>query len=508
MPLLTTLVSFNGTDGKTPGDRVIADAAGDLFGTTAAGGANGDGAVFEIVKTGGSYASTPTILTSFSDFGAGTYAESGLIADAAGDLFGEITPGGVNFAGAVFEIVKTNGSFASTPVILASFNGTNGRYPYGDLIADAAGNLFGTTTAGGANDDGSVFELVNNGGSYTLNTLASFTGATYPNGLIADAAGDLIGTTQEGGANNDGTVFEIAKTGGGYASTPTILVSFNGTNGANPGASVIADAAGDIFGTTGGGGANGDGTVFEIAKTGGGYAGTPTTLVSFNFTNGQFPSGALLADAAGDLFGTTVSGGANNDGTIFEIAKTGGSYAGTPTTLVNFNGTNGSGSQATLTADAAGNLFGNTDYGGANGDGTAFELTNSGFQVVSIAGTVAGQTVTDQSTIAPFSSVTIADVNSGQNETVTVTLSAAVNGTLSNLGGGGYNANTGVYTDTGTAAAVTAALDGLVFTPTAHQVAGGQTITTTFRRRATINESRGIRFTLVEAAHERAQMER
>jgi uncharacterized repeat protein (TIGR03803 family) len=103
----------------------------------------------------------------------------------------------------------------------------------------------------------------------------------------------------------------------------TTLVSFNGSNGAGPVAGLIADAAGDLFGTTYLGGANGDGTVFEIAKTGSGYASTPTTLFSFNGTNGTNPVSSLIADAAGDLFGTTLYGGANNGGTVFELSDTG-----------------------------------------------------------------------------------------------------------------------------------------------------------------------------------------
>ena len=117
---------------------------------------------------------------------------------------------------------------------LVNFNGADGRYPYGGLIADAAGDLFGTTTAvGGASGDGLVFELVKNGGeNYTLNTLASFNVASYPSGLIADFAGDLFGETQKGGSNNDGTVFELVNSSGSYALT--ILLSFNGSNGSSP----------------------------------------------------------------------------------------------------------------------------------------------------------------------------------------------------------------------------------------------------------------------------------
>jgi uncharacterized repeat protein (TIGR03803 family) len=147
--------------------------------------------------------------------------------------------------------------------------------------------------------------------SNSFTTLVSFNGANglYPYaGLIADAAGDLFGTTVEGGANNDGTVFEIAKTGAGYASTTTILASFNGTDGLHPLTGLIADAAGDLFGTTEQG-ANGVGSVFEIAKTGDGYASTPITVASFNRANGLYPYDILIADASGDLFGTTLEGG-------------------------------------------------------------------------------------------------------------------------------------------------------------------------------------------------------
>jgi uncharacterized repeat protein (TIGR03803 family) len=158
-------------------------------------------------------------------------------------------------------------------------------------------------------------------------------------GLIADANGNLFGTTIIGGsgagAHNRGTVFEIAKTATGYAITPTTLVSFcsltNCADGANPAARLIADVDGNLFGTTYGGGGNGVGTVFEIVKTTRGYASTPTTLVSF--TDGANPLAGLIADTDGNLFGTTYGGGANGVGTVFEIVKTTRGYASTPTTL-------------------------------------------------------------------------------------------------------------------------------------------------------------------------------
>ncbi len=280
----------------------------------------------------------------------------------------------------MFEIAKVGGTYASMPTTLVNFDGNNGADPASDLLADAAGNLFGTTLGGGANGDGTVFEIAKVGGTYAgmPTTLVNFdgnNGASPWSSLIADSVGNLFGTTQSGGTDGDGTVFEIAKGDGTYASTPTTVVSFNGINGTAPQAGLIADAAGNLFGTTLRGGANGDGTVFEIAKAGGSYASTPTTLVSFNRANGGFPLGALIADGAGNLFGTTTQGGTNGDGTVFEIAKVGATYASTPTTLVNFDGNNGANPYAGLIADAAGNLFGTTAAGGADGFGTVFELS-------------------------------------------------------------------------------------------------------------------------------------
>src|SRR5262249_53704792 len=142
------------------------------------------------------------------------------------------------------------------------------------------------------------------------------------------------------GAYDGGTVFEIAKTAHGYASTRTTLVNFNpnGTDGYHPAAGLIADAHGDLFGTTLAGGANGYGTVFEIVKTVHGYASSPTTLVSFNGANGALPFASLIADAHGDLFGTTASGGANGRGTVFEITCSG--FIPPTTTIIRGNDDN------------------------------------------------------------------------------------------------------------------------------------------------------------------------
>ena len=353
---LTTLVNFLlEATGGNPYAGLILDADGNLFGTTRFGGAYGGGTVFEVAKTAAGYTGGLAILSNFfcpaqtvpcTD---GQQPQAGLIADADGNLFGTTRFGGIYGAGftapsgfgTVFEVAKTAAgypsTYGSTPTTLVSFNNADGAFPLAGLIADTRGNFFGTTSGGGA--------------------------------------------------NGAGTVFEIARTAGGYANTPTVLVSFNGTDGASPQAGLIADARGNLFGTTGAGGANGAGTVFEITRTAGGYAGTPAILVSFNGANGANPVAGLIADARGNLFGTTGAGGAHGQGTVFEIAKTRRGYADTPTTLYSFCAkspadglcNDGANPVAGLIADADGNLFGTTRVGGLNGEGTVYELTGSGF---------------------------------------------------------------------------------------------------------------------------------
>ena len=377
----TVLAVFNGTDGSQSLGGLIEDAAGDLFGTTEVGGASNVGVVFEIAKSGSTYAA-PVVLASFNKTG-GWQPDGNLVLDATGDLFGATYTGGANDCGAVFEIAKTSSGYASQPSFLASFNLTDGSGPIGGLVTDSAGDLFGDTVGGGANDDGVVFEIVNTASGYasTPTVLASLVRADgYPqqNGMLLDASGDLFGTASLGGANGDGTVYEIAKTGSGYASTPMVLISFNWSDGNGPASNLIMDASGDLFGTTDAGGANGDGVVFEIAKTSSGYASTPTVLASFNGSDGYASYAGLLMDAAGDLFGTTNAGGANHDGVIFEIAKTSAGYNSTPIVLANLSYASGDLPYDALIADAAGDLLGTTaNGGGVGGEGTVLELLNT-----------------------------------------------------------------------------------------------------------------------------------
>ena len=217
--------------------------------------------------------------------------------------------------------------------VLHSFNnnGTDGYEPYfGSLIFDAAGKLYGTTTTGGTSGDGTVFELTpTGGGGWTEQVLYSFGNTpdgAYANAVpIFDAAGNLYGTTSEGGTNRDGTVFELMPAGGG-SWTETLLHSFNnnGTDGFLPNAGLIFDAAGNLYGTTYYGGAgggcqpNGCGTVVELTPTAGG-GWTEQVLFSFNGTDGAIPVAGLIFDATGKVYGTTTEGGTLNAGTVFEL---------------------------------------------------------------------------------------------------------------------------------------------------------------------------------------------
>ena len=197
-------------------------------------------------------------------------------------------------------------------------------------------------------------------------------------------------------------------------------------------------------------------------------------LASFNGADGAYADSGLIMDAAGNLFGTTAGGGANDDGTVFEIVKTGAGYASTPIVLASFDGANGIGPLASLIVNAAGDLFGTTAGGGANGGGTVFEITNSGFVVAPVIAppTITGAVANQQGFLIPthlFGSVVIGDVNVGQQETITVTSSTAVpfglNGVLydPHAATDGSHYARGVYTVTGSASAVTADLRGLLF---------------------------------------------
>src|ERR1017187_704147 len=382
----TVLHSFNnnGTDGYEPLAGLIFDAAGNLYGTTYVGGSYGYGTAFELTPAGGG-TWNEKVLYSFASGSTAFYLTSGLIFDGAGNLYGT-TLGGQG--GSVFELTPTAGGGWTEKVLHSFGNGTDGEDPQAGLIFDAAGNLYGTTIAGGTYGGGTAFELTPAaGGGWTEQVLLNFDGTDgqHPYGaLIFDAAGNLYGTTSYGGTYDYGTVFELTPAaGGGW--TETVLHNFNdnGTDGYWPYAGLIFDAVGNLYGTTYGGGVytsctNGSflgcGTVFELTPTAGG-GWTEKVLHSFgNGTDGEDPQAGLIFDAAGNLYGTTIAGGTYGGGTAFELTPAAGG-GWTEQVLLNFDGTDGQHPYGALIFDAAGNLYGTTSYGGTYDYGTVFELT-------------------------------------------------------------------------------------------------------------------------------------
>jgi uncharacterized repeat protein (TIGR03803 family) len=352
---LTALASFNGTNGDTPAGGATIDANGNLFGTAYLGGTSSNGTVWELAKG----ASTITALASFNGTN-GSLPVASVTFDANGNLFGTAQGGGTSFNGTVWELAKG----ASTITALASFSGTNGAGPSAGVTFDANGDLFGTAGQGGTSGNGTVWELAK--GSSTITALASFNGTSGvgPSGVTFDTNGNLFGTAALGGTSNAGTVWELAK----GSSTITALASFNNTNGRFPESGATFDANGNLFGTAAGGGADPNGTVWELAKG----SSTITALASFfNLSNGALPSGSVIFDANGNLFGTALLGGANSRGTVWELAK----GSSTITALASFNGTNGTNPQGAVTFDANGNLFGAANGGGTSNHGTVWEVS-------------------------------------------------------------------------------------------------------------------------------------
>lgn len=301
----TVLYSFTGgADGGYPqvNGVLLRGSAGNLYGTTNAGGTSNCGVVFKLAPDG-----TETVLHTFTGMLDGCNPQSGLIRDAAGNFYGTARTSSSD--GVVFTIT-TAGVFTT----LYSFTGgADGGQPYGDLVFDPAGNLYGTTTLGGASNKGVIFKLTPAGQE---SVLYSFTGGAdggTPVGLTRDSSGNLYGMTQAGGLGN-GVVFKLSSSG-----VYTVLHPFTGTDGQFPTASPTRDPAGNLYGTTLFGGANGDGVVFKLRSD-----GTYTVLHSFTGgADGSRPFGGDLiwtpsAALSATLYGS-ASGVGSSNGVLFSL---------------------------------------------------------------------------------------------------------------------------------------------------------------------------------------------
>jgi uncharacterized repeat protein (TIGR03803 family) len=349
-----TLHSFTGgSDGGFPYAGLTRDPAGNLYGTTS-GGPVGLGTVFKIDTS-----NNQTVLHSFIGGSDGTYPRAGLTRDAAGNLYGTTWRGGSSGAGTVFKIDTSNHE-----TVLYSFTGgSDGGFPYAGLTRDPAGNLYGTTVQGGSSGAGTVFKIDTSNYETVLHSFTGGSDGGYPYaGLTWDASGNLYGTTVQGGSSGYGTVFKIDT-----SNNETVLYSFiAGSDGAQPEADLIMDAAGNLYGTTMSGGSVGLGTVFKIDTS-----NHETVLYSFTGgSDGAYPQAGLIRDASGNLYGTTTGGGSGGSGIVFKIDT---SY--NETVLYSFTGgSDGAQPEAGLIMDALGNLYGTTYQGGASYGGTLFEL--------------------------------------------------------------------------------------------------------------------------------------
>jgi len=367
-----TLYRFKGAkDGASPVAGLIFDQAGNLYGTTYAGGAYNSGTVFKLTpRSSGGW--SERVLYSFTSIYEGRPMAS-LIVDAAGNLYGTTTGGYCT----VFKLTrKPDGIWKESVLYNAGAGGS-----LGGLIFDQAGNLYGTT-AQGDSGWGSVFELIPNAnGSWTEKTLDTFKDGKrgrYPRaGLIFDQAGNLYGTTI-GGGGGCGIVFEL-KPGSDGSWSEKVLYAFRcGKDGQEPFGAVMFDAAGNLYGTTAYGGGYFGGIAFELTPN---TDGTWTKSLIHGFgKHGEQPHGGLVFDAAGNLYGTTVEGGHLDDcgygcGVVFKLtAETDGIWP--EKELHSFNdGKDGAYPDAGLIFDAAGNLYGTTAGDGTTTFGSVFEIT-------------------------------------------------------------------------------------------------------------------------------------
>jgi uncharacterized repeat protein (TIGR03803 family) len=400
----TKLHTFTGgNDGSYPYANLVGDAAGNLYGTAQIGGVDGEGTVFKLSpESDGKWKFT--VLYTFTGGVDGAQPLGSLVFDAAGNAYSTTAGGGANGQGVVFELspsAKPGKPWDET--VLYSFQGgADGALPFGGLVFDAAGNLYGTTSVGGvlhtgcapAKGCGTIYKLspAANGG-WQETVIHRFTdafneGAEPLAGLVFDAAGNLYGTTYEGGNNllcngfGCGTVFELEPNAKGRWNLKT-LIDFKVKNGALLRAGITLSGPNLLYGATLYGGLYNDGTVFSMTKNSAGHWVLGTSY-SFSGLNGLHPYGRLAIDGAGNLYGTAYQGGANDSGAVFQIITNSSGW--TENDLFDFS-VNGSGfgfnPLDSVFLDGSGNLFltvnqgGNLKYCQPNaGCGTVIELNS------------------------------------------------------------------------------------------------------------------------------------
>jgi uncharacterized repeat protein (TIGR03803 family) len=359
-----TLHSFTGADGSKSFAGLLQGKNGNLYGTTYFGGAKNDGEVFQITAAGK--------LTTLHSFGGadGEYSYAAPVQGPDGNFYGTTYLGGSKGDGTIFKMTPS-GALTT----LHSFGGADGSQPLAGLAAGSDGNFYGTTNLGGSHGAGSVFKITPSGQFTILYSFCSKAacadGQSSFAGLIQATDGNLYGTTLGGGTQGHGTVFKITK--GGALSTLYSFCSQSGcVDGEFPQTGLVQASNGNLYGTTILGGAYGSGTIFELT-----LGGALTTLYSAcsqsGCPDGNYLYAPLVQAKDGNLYGIMQIGGAHNSGTIFQIT-----LSGALTTLYSFCSqpacADGQYPAAGLVQAANGNLYGTTADGGAHGDGTVFSI--------------------------------------------------------------------------------------------------------------------------------------
>jgi uncharacterized repeat protein (TIGR03803 family) len=355
---------FSGeADGANPLNGLMISASGVMYGTANYGGAYDNGALFSFSD------GKLTRIHSFAGGEDGAHPQSFLIEDKSGNLYGTTSAGGGYGDGTVFRITGT------TETVLYSFGSHlhDGSAPQAGLVMDSAGNLYGTTTAGGTLGHGTVFMLVRGTNStFTEKILHNFgadsDGSAPVAGVTLAPNGNLYGTTSEGGAYGYGAVFELKKAG---SWSETILHSFENLNdGATPYAGLIAGPSGTLFGAATDGGGQGGGTVFKLTPSSGKWTFAVLTSIPGWGVSGSFRN--LMFDGSNTIYATTHCDGDDRSGTVYKLSLVDGKWV--YTLLYTFTGGDDGKYVFSNLVLSAGKLYGTSNVGGTHGKGVIFEV--------------------------------------------------------------------------------------------------------------------------------------
>lgn len=377
--VFTVINNFSGSNGARPVAGFVLDKSGNLYGTTSQGG-NGQGTVFELSPAAGGGYSETVLYALGGQKNDGSGPGGALVFDTAHNLYGTTEQGGVYNQGTIFELSPGTGSGWIETVLHSFGSGSDGSDPKNGLAIDAAGNLYGTTYYGGSNKAckyagaayscGTAFELSPTaGGTWTYSVLYNFGQGSgdgyFPwSSLILDAAGNLYGQCTYGSKYGKGVLYELSLSHGSW--TERQLHAWgNKDDGTYPYGGMVFDAAGNMYGTSSGGGGHGGlGTVFEFTPSDGGWL--EHNLHGFGTgLDGEYPTGNLIIDAAENLYGVTTNGGAYGYGMVYELNYSATNGYG-EIVLHNFTGgADGGNLSGALVMDQNGNLFGTTWYGGS-----------------------------------------------------------------------------------------------------------------------------------------------